>query len=424
MIFPDLLPRLLAPHLARAMRVMPVVVVTGARQTGKSTLVRATTTGDAVTPPVSHRGTPHRYLYVTLETPAVLGRAKADPDAFVRQSDCLVIDEVQQYPELLGAIKTAVDNDHPRRPGRFVLTGSANLLLLRRVNESLAGRAVYLTLHPLTRREQLGLGAAGRWDDLLATPVHQWRDLVLADIAPEEEWQDVARRGGYPPAAYGLTDDADRRLWFDGYIRTYLQRDVPGISAIENIPDFDRVLRAVALRVATMLNQTALARDFGLAQSTVQRYMNVLEISYQSVRLPAYAVNRTKSLVRSPKYYWSDTGLALALSRETTPTGAHLENLVVQDLCAWRDARLSPPELFHWRTQKGAEVDVVIQDGQTLLPIEIKATTQPSTKDLASLRIFRDEYGDRVAGGLLLHTGPDTFWIADGILAAPWWRIM
>jgi uncharacterized protein len=407
------------------MRVMPVVVVTGARQTGKSTLVRALTEDMAV---LGGAGLAipdrDRYLYLTFDAPAVIGRAVQDPDAFVRQAECLVIDEVQRQPEILTAIKGAVDHDRPRRPGRFVLTGSANLLLMRRVNESLAGRASYLTLHPLTRREQLGLGTAGNWEAFLQTPVAKWRDLVLADVAPEEDWRDLARRGGYPPAAYALERPADRQLWFEGYVRTYLQRDVPEISAIENVPDFDRVLRAIALRIGTLLNQTELARDFGLAQSTVQRYVNVLEVSYQVVRLPAFAINRTTQLVRSPKYYWSDTGLAMALSRQTEPTGAHLENLVVQDLLVWRDSRKSPPELFHWRTHKGAEVDIVIQDGDALLPIEIKATSQPSTKDLVSLRRFLAEHADRAVGGLLLHTGPDVFWIADRVLAAPWWRVL
>ena len=133
------------------------------------------------------------------------------------------------------------------------------------------------------------MGEAGIWGALLSTPPQQWRDLVLAQTAPQEDWRDVARRGGYPPAAYEIRNDADRWLWFDGYLRTYLQRDVPDISAIENIPDFDKVLRALALRVGTIVNQTQVARDFAIPQSTLQRYVNVLETSYQVVRLPAFA---------------------------------------------------------------------------------------------------------------------------------------
>jgi predicted AAA+ superfamily ATPase len=389
---------------------MPVVVLTGARQTGKSTLMRGFANDQRA--------------YMTLETPAVLGRAMNDPDGFVTQAESLMIDEVQRAPDLLLAIKTAVDGDHPRQPGRFLLTGSANLLLMRRVRESLAGRASYITMHPLTRREQLGIGEAGIWGALLGSKPQHWRDLVLAQTAPQEDWRDVAKRGGYPPAAYGIRNDTDRWLWFDGYLRTYLQRDVPDISAIENVPDFDKVLRALALRVGTLVNQTQLARDFSIPQSTLQRYVNVLETSYQLVRLPGYAVNRTKQLVKSPKYYWSDSGFALALSREREPRGEHFENLIVQDILAWRDAQVMPPELFYWRTSKGYEVDIVIQDGERLLPIEVKTTAQPSTRELASMRVFLEEYRDQAPGGVVLHTGEQTFWVADRVLAVPWWRVV
>ncbi|HEX5435821.1 MAG TPA: ATP-binding protein [Gemmatimonadaceae bacterium] len=405
-----LLPRLLTPYLARAARVMPVVVLTGARQTGKSTLARMFDGDDR--------------LYLTLETPAVLGRAHTDPEAFVTQARTMVLDEVQRDAELLLAIKTAVDTDVPRAPGRFLLTGSANLLLMKQVRESLAGRAAYLTLHPMTRREQLGLGDAGIWSALLETPPRQWRDLVLAQVAPFEDWRDVARRGGYPPAAVEIADQEDRWLWFDGYLRTYLQRDVPEISAIDNIPDFDTILRSIAMRVGTFVNQTQLARESSVPQSTVHRYVNVLETSYQLYRLPGYAVNRTKQLVKSPKYYWSDSGFALALSREREPRGQHFENVIVQDLLAWRDSRVAPPELFYWRTSKGYEVDFVIDDGHALLPIEVKTTTQPSTKDLAGMKVFLEEYADRAAAGVLLYAGEQAFWIAKNVLAAPWWMVV
>lgn len=209
----------------------------------------------------------------------------------------------------------------------------------------------------------MGLGESGIWQALLDTPATQWRDLALAQVAPPEDWRDLARRGGYPPAVVDIRDDEDRWLWFDGYLRTYLQRDVPDITAIENIPDFDKILRSVALRVGTLVNQTQLAREASIPQTTVQRYLNVLETSYQLHRLPAFSVNRTKQLVKTPKYYWSDAGLALALSREREPRGEHLENVILQDLLAWRSAQVAPPGVFYWRTSKGYEVDFVIDDG-------------------------------------------------------------
>jgi predicted AAA+ superfamily ATPase len=414
----DLLPRLAAPRLDRAARIMPVVVLTGARQTGKSTLAHIFV-GDG--PDDARADVPR---YVTLDDPATAGLARRDPAAFVRQTESMVIDEVQREPDLMLAVKAVVDTDSPRRAGRFILTGSANLLLLDRVRESLAGRAAYVTLHPLTRREQLAFGTGGIWSELLATPPTGWRDLVQAQPAAEEDWSALARRGGYPTPAYALADDEARRIWFDGYLRTYLQRDVPAISAIDNVPAFDLILRSMALRTGTLVNLTQLGRDAGVPQTTVQRYVSILEASYQIQRVPAFAVNRTKQLVKSPKFYWTDAGLALFLSRERDPRGEHFETIVASDLLAWSGAQAGAPQVFHWRTSKGYEVDFVIDDGTRLLPMELKTTAHPSTRDLASMQVFLTEYADRARAGLLLYTGDQTFWIAKNILATPWWRVL
>jgi len=411
---PLLLPRLAVDRLAHAQAVMPVVVLMGARQTGKSTLVR-----DLV-------GDPGR-TYVSLDTRAMLERALEDPETFVAQAGPagrLGIDEVQRAPDLLRAIKIVVDHDRQRVGGRFVLTGSANLLLMKQVSESLAGRASYIGVWPMTRREQLGLGSAGIWSDLLATPVDRWRDLVLAQSAPFEEWRELAGRGGYPRPAVHMRSGAARAEWFAGYVDTYLERDLPDLSPVAHVPDFRRLMQSLALRVGTLVNQTQLARETMLPQTTVQRYLNLLETSYQLVRVPAYAISRTKRLIKTPKLYWSDTGLALHLSGELTARGEHLENVVANDLLAWRETHMPRPNILYWRTTTGREVDFVIEAGMRLVPIEVKATTQPSTGDLASLRAFLDEYGARAIGGLLLHSGEETFWIANRVLAAPWWRVM
>src|SRR5262249_28882382 len=148
------------------------------------------------------------------------------------------------------------------------------------------------------------------------------------------------------------------------------------------------------------------------------------EASYQLHRLPAYTVSRATQLVKSPKFYWTDAGLALFLSREREPRGEHFETLVASDLFAWQGAQTGAPAVSYWRTPEGAEIDFVIDDGTQLLPIEVKATAQPSTRDMASMRVFLEQYADRAAAGLLLHSGDQTFWIAQNILAAPWWRVL
>ena len=164
-------------------------------------------------------------------------------------------------------------------------------------------------------------------------------------------------------------------------------------------------MRAACLRIGGLVNQTALGRDIGLPQPTVSRYLNLLETSYLLVRIPAYSVNRTKRLMKSPKLYWGDTGLALHLAGESEPRGAHLENLVLQSLLAWRDARLRRAEVLHWRTTVGEEVDFVIETEGSLLPVEVKATKRPRLRDARHLKAFRDEYGASARAGLLLHAG-------------------
>jgi hypothetical protein len=404
----DTVPRLAASALRRAARVMPAVVVSGARQTGKSTLV-----GRIVNRP--------ERLYLSLDDLDVLGQARAAADDLVARGPRLTLDEVQRAPALLLAVKRAIDAD--RRPGRFVLTGSANLLLMRQVSETLAGRASYLTLWPMTRREQLGLGACGIWEELLAAEDGAWRDVAAAQKVGREDWRSLARRGGYPVPALQLTSSEDRGLWFAGYTQTYLERDLQDLSAVANLPDLRRLMRAVCLRLGQLVNQAELGRDVALPQPTVHRWLNLLEASYQLVRLPAYAVNRTKRLIKTPKAYWADTGLALHLSGEE-PGGPHLENLVLGDLLAWRDARTERAEVCYWRTAAGAEVDFVVEAGRSLVPIEVKATARPRVSDARHLADFRAEYRRRCRTALLLHTGDRVEWLAPGILAAPWWMVL
>ena len=403
----DALPRLAAPTLGERLGVMPSVVVTGARQTGKSTLAR--------------RLAPGERRFLSLDDLDVVDAARNDPDSLLDGSQPVTLDEIQREPDLMLAVKRSIDRR--RRPGRFLLTGSANLSLMRSVSESLAGRASYLTLWPMTRREQRGLGRGGIWEELLATPDRQWPELVAAQPEEPEEWRDLARRGGFPSPAVHLATARERAVWFDGYVRTYLERDLQNLSSISALPDFRRLMRAACLRVGRLVNQAELGRDVALPQSTVHRYLNLLETSYLLVRLPPYAVNRTKRLIKSPKLYWGDTGVAMHLAQEEEPRGEHLENLVLQDLLAWRDARLGQAEILYWRTTVGEEVDFVIEAGDRLLPVEVKATRRPRLRDAANLRTFRSEYGDRARAGLLLHAGTALEWIAPDVLAAPWWKI-
>ena len=404
------IPRSAARLLRKALAVSPVVVVMGARQTGKSTLVQSE-------PLLAE------HAYLTLDDPDVRERARLAPDDLVRSSPRLTLDEVQREPELLSSVKRAVDTDKPRRNGRFVLTGSANLLLMQRVSESLAGRATYVNLWPFTRQERLGRATPGIWSDLLATPAAEWPSVLEAQDDAAVDWRAAVRESGYPVPAFGLTDPDARALWFDGYVRTYLERDLQTLSGVGDLVDFRRLMRAASHRLGGLVNQTEIARDTGIPRATVQRYLNLLEISFQSIRVPAYSVNRTKRLIKGPKLYWSDPALAIWLSGSTEVTGAHLENLVFADLLAWRDGQVPSPEVLYWRTTTDREVDFVVESDERLLAIEVK-TAAARYADTTGLRLFREEYADRFVGGLLLHGGDETHRMSDGILAVPWWRVL
>ena len=402
------LPRWIERAVSERLGVMPAVILTGARQTGKTTLAQELVGADRA--------------YFSLDDFDILDEARRNPRALVENPRPVTVDEVQRAPRLLAATKVEIDRN--RQPGQFLLTGSANLLLMRRVSESLAGRASYLSLWPMTRGEQQGRGRGGLWEELLSSPDRDFPGVISRAGLARGDWRSLARRGGFPTPALQLNGARERAIWFEGYVRTYLERDLQEVSAISALPDFRRLMRAACLRVGQVLNQTELGRDVGLAQPTVRRYLNLLETSYVLIRLPAYAANRTKRLIKSPKLYWGDTGTALHLGGERRPGGPHLENIVLLDLLAWRDARAEAADLFYWRTTLGEEVDFVIESEGRLLPIEVKATARPRFRDTANLRTFKSQYPDQSTAGLLLHGGDLLDWIAPDVLAAPWWSVL
>ena len=387
---------------------MPAVVLSGARQTGKSTLAKDI-------------GQDTRKFY-SLDDINVLDMAQNDPKSLTSESGLITLDEIQREPKLLLAIKHDIDLN--RQPGRFLLTGSANLLLMQKVSESLAGRASYLNLWPLTRREQLGQGSCGIWEQLIGNDERTWIDIIAADKTDMEDWRSFARRGGFPVPAIHHTTVEERQIWFNGYMQTYLERDLQQLSIISALPDFQRLVRAICFRLGGLSNQTNLSHDTSIPQPTVHRYLNLLETSCLLVRLTPYFVNRTKRLVKSPKLYWCDVGMALHIAGQNEPNGVHLENIVLQDLVTWRAGRMDRVEIHYWRTTLGEEVDFIIETGGRVLPVEVKASKRPHIGDAAKLRIFRQEYGNLSRSGLLLHTGDEISWLTDDVLAVPWWRVI
>ncbi|MFZ5861470.1 MAG: ATP-binding protein [Nitrospirota bacterium] len=384
----------------------PVVILTGARQVGKSTLLR-------------HEEPFSTWRYVTLDDFDALHRAERDPAALWAGVDRVVLDEVQKSPALLSAVKQAVDRR--RQVVRFVLSGSANLLLMRNVSETLAGRAVYFTLLPMALGELYGRPDS----DLLRG--------VLRGVFPRERRIDTDESPvfhmlrGFMPALTTLSGTAAVLRWWEGYVATYLERDLRQLSQVDSLADFRRVMEALALRSGQMLNQTEVSRDTGVSQPTVHRYLNLLEASHLLVRIPAFARSRTTRLIKTPKLYWTDPGLAaylaghheertLSASREA---GGLFETLVLLHLLVAVQAWLPRPRLFYWRTTTGQEVDFVIEHARKLLAIEVKLSATPRYSDAAGLQAFCHEYPEAV-GGLLIHTGREVTRLAENIVAVPW----
>jgi uncharacterized protein len=390
--------------VGQALSTLPVVVVTGLRQAGKTTLLR----GDASL---------RQRRYLTLDDFATLEAARQDPEGLLAGDEPLTIDEVQRSPDLLLAVKRAVDQR--RAPGRFLLSGSANLALLGGVSESLAGRALYLTLHPFTRRERLGR---------IEEPPFLVRFLEAPGLPPRREVEAVAADeildGGLPPVALG--NAASRDLWFLGYEQTYLERDVRALSQVHDLVAFRNVLHLAALRSARLLNQSELARDARLPAATVARYLGLLETSFVLSRLTPFLASRAARLIKSPKILVSDSGLAahltgvtdLGLPAEEPMRGALFETYVWQNLAALLGSHLPKARLDFWSVQGRSEVDFVVSSGRTSIGIEVKASSRFSEKDLAGLKAFLGSTPGARAG-VLAYNGTEALSVGKDLYAIP-----
>jgi len=404
--------RALEPAVEAALKAHPVVVVSGARQTGKTTLVQ-------------HLPSSGERAFETLDDLDTLELARKRPEDLLLRAPRTTIDEVQRAPELLLAIKKAVDRN--RRRGRFLLTGSANLLLMRQVADSLSGRAVYLLLSPFTGGEKRGEGSVPPWTEVLSS---RTAEGVLEKVAGLNmsvgDWMREILRGGMPQAVLSRSA-RERQAWFEGFVTTYLERDLRDISQVSFLPDFRRLMGLAVHRLGQLLNQTEIARDAGLSQATAHRYLNLLETTFQTHRLPAYAASPSKRLIKAPKLYWRDAGLAAYLAglhritdlRGSRLLGPLLENLVLSGLLAWREVTRPRPEILFWRTAGGAEVDFVVEAGSRLLPIEVKAARRARLGDVRHLEIFLSDYTRRARFAVVLHDTDAPHMITRNIIGLP-----
>jgi len=396
--------RSLGRLMREALTDMPVVVVTGLRQSGKSTLLQ------------HEKGLAGR-RYVSLDDLAQLAAARSDPEGFVRSDEPLTIDEAQKCPELLPAIKREVDR--ARRPGWFVLSGSANFGLLRGISESLAGRALYLTLQPFSRRElhaRLGVPPFIRraFENGISLKAAAGERVSASDVLA----------GGLPPVCLGQVRHPP--LWFKGYEQTYLERDVRELTRVGDLISFRNLLRLAARRTGQVLTVSELGRDAKLNATTTARYLSVLEASFVVNRLSPYLSNRASRLIKSPKLYLSDSGLCAHLAGvdETRALladvmwGALLETYVAQNLAAILESDWPAARLAYWHVQGRHEVDFVIEAGLDTLAIEVKAAARWDDRDLAGLRAFLEKT-PRCRAAVLAYGGTDGVKLADRLWAVP-----
>ena len=398
--------RWLTGYLQAALQALPVVVLTGARQTGKTTLARSL---------------PENRLYLSLDDLGILGQAQTDPDSLLVTRP-LTLDEVQRAPELLLPLKRQVDRQ--RQPGDFLLTGSANLLLMANVAESLAGRAVYLELPPFCPLEW-----QERHDGLRPLNALFEPGFKLTDWPDEAgDWADWLLRGGFPPAVDAASEEG-RNLWFAGYVQTYLERDLRQLSAVSSLPDFQRLMALAANRVGRLLNQSELARDAAMPQPTVHRHLNLLETGCLLTRLSPYTTNPTTGLVKGRKIYWSDCGLAAWLAgirnrqdlSNRHDQGFWLEQTIFQTLQAWRALDPASRRIYFWRDRSGREVDFVLEKDGVVVALEIKASPQVTPADADGIKVFRQGLGKdrRFQCGVILHGGQARP-LGESLYALPW----
>ena len=402
-------PRVIHSQLAADLSLYPVVAVMGARQVGKSTICQRLAQAQG-------------FARRTLDDRDVREHAIADPEGFLAElgDRGAFIDEVQRAPDLMLAIKAIVDRDG--RNGQYLLSGSNQPKVGKSVSDSLVGRATYRTLRPLTLSE-LRFDEEHRGWSFLFGPDEA---AVLAELERRAassgslDWRSVVQTGGFPRAVAAPPEQRLRML--DDYVEIFSRRDILEILEVESAPRLEAFVRLTAARTGQELNVTGLSNDLGTQVTTIRRWLEALQRSYLIELIPPYSRNSGQRVIKAPKLYNVDAALALAASREATPTGFHLETLVASDLLVWRDGAPTR-DLYHWRLSSGQEVDFILEESGQLLPVEVKAADTVGANDARHVVTFRERHA-HTPRGIVLSNDPEIGVIRSGVIACPWWAVL
>ncbi len=407
----DYKPRHLEAKIKEAARHFKIVLVLGARQVGKSTLL--------------HHALPHAQVII-FEPLQDLYNARRDPDLFLNNFPSpLILDEVQYVAELLPALKRRVDGSDAN--GQYFLTGSQNFSVLKNISESMAGRVGILHLDGFTPEEMLGQGNKKGW---LAAYLQNPNSLIQTVRGTYQEFANLARflwRGTYPGTL--TIPDSSLVMYFRSYVQTYVDRDVRTIENIKELADFDRFLNLAAALSGQEINASELGREIGIAPVTARRWLDLLVYSYQWLELFPYHGNTLKRISGKRKGYFRDSGLACYLQRISSPEavavhpklGFLFESWVVNYIHRQFVHLPIDPYAYHWRTYGGAEVDLILEMDGKLYPIEIKCKTHVTKQDASGIQAFKNTYPHQnVMPGLVVYCGNECFALAPDVIAIPW----
>jgi predicted AAA+ superfamily ATPase len=387
--------RYIAWELKELSQTFSIIVLTGPRQVGKTSLFE--------------RYFPN-YQYVSLDYSGYAESAHSRPDEFLdRYKPPLIIDEIQYVPSLLRYIKNRVDREKSKK-GLYFITGSQSFPLMKSVSESLAGRAVIIPFLGFSLEE---------WDN-------------CKELKKVFSYQDFLWRGSFPALWADLDNLPDRNRWYQSYVTTYLERDVRNLLHIGQLRDFERFLRACAIRTGQILNMSDLGRDVGISPTTAREWISVLKASNQIILLEPYYRSLGKRLVKSPKLYFTDTGLALFLAGYETldallsspQSGAFWENHIICQWLRWRDWKSTASGLWFWQDRTKNEVDLVIEKNQKLYPIECKRKENPDKNDVKGINKFIEMYGQgNIGSAYVACMTKATYDITKGITAVEGWKV-